>query len=91
MVRVKVLSDKSLRQSSIIKIKNILENSTDLQTDLTNAFPRGFTKFNKRTFTLTLGEGSNVVRYIDIKGFQPGVIRLNNGECIVNKKYEVDY
>ena len=91
MITIRVESDKELREESKVKLKRIFENSKDLQSDLSSAFPNGFTKFDISRFTLTLGKGMRIVSFITITGFQEGILKKYDYGTIVNTKDEVDY
>jgi hypothetical protein len=91
LIRIRINSDKELREESKDKLKNIFENSKDLQKDLSDAFPNGFTKFSISRFTLTLGRGMNLVSFIDINGFQNGVLEKYHYGTIVNTRDVIDY
>lgn len=92
MVKIRIESDKSLKPESKEKIKTILENSEDLKADLSKAFPIGFTKFDRSTFTLTLGKGSKVISFVDIKAFKPTVLVYPSEEAVIySTKFDTDY
>lgn len=91
MISIRIESDKELKEESKVKIKNILENSLDIQTDLSNAFPKGFTKFDFSRFCLTLGKGSRLISFIEIKSFQPDIIKHYNYGVIYNTRLVEDY
>lgn len=91
VIEVRVFSDHELREESKDKLKHIFENSTDLQKDLSQAFPNGFTKFDISTFTLTLGKGMRMVSFISISGFQKGILKKYDYGVIRNSKDVIDY
>lgn len=91
VITIRVESDKELREESKVKLKRIFENSTDLQSDLSSAFPNGFTKFDISRFTLTLGKGMNVVSFLDITGFQKGILKKYDYGTIINTRDVIDY
>lgn len=90
MITIRIESDQSLKPMSKTTLKRIFETSTDLKKDLSEAFSKGFTKFDIDRFTLTLGNGSRVISFIDIEGFTKEA--MSNPERIIkNTRYEVDY
>lgn len=91
MIQIRIHSDRELREESKEKLIKIFENSKDLQRDLSNAFPNGFTKFDFSCFTLTLGKGMRIVSFIDIKGFPDGVLAKYHYGTIVNTRDVIDY
>jgi len=90
MITIRIESDQSLRPTSKITLKRIFETSKDLKTDLSIAFSKGFTKFDIDRFTLTLGKGSRVISFINIKGFTKEAM-ANPERIIKNIRDEVDY
>ena len=90
MITVRIESDQSLKPESRKKLKVIFERSKDLKKDLSEAFSKGFTKFDTARFVLTLGRGSRVISFIKTNGFQPEAIAGEN-TIIKNTRYEVDY
>ena len=91
MVKIRIESDKELREESRVKLKYIFENSQDLQNDLSSAFPNGFTKFDISRFTLTLGKGMRIVSFLDIEKFQDGILKKYKFGTIRNTKDIIDY
>jgi len=92
MVSVKVMSDKKMKESSKETLKEIFENSKNLRTALTEAFPHGFTSFDKARFILVLGKGTRYIEYIDIKGFKPEAIKYEGENFLIEREEEsVDY
>lgn len=92
MVRVRIESDKELQDSTIKKLKAIFNTSKDLKHDLSVAFPRGFTKFDKASYTLTFGKGI-MVSFIRIDGFMKEALEYTDesDRVVYNENLDADY
>jgi hypothetical protein len=91
MVRIRIDSDQPLKDTSIDKIKDILSNSKDIKDDLVQAFPKGFTSYNKAKFILTMGSGKRITIFIEVEGLQKETVDITDGTMIYAEDNEVDY
>lgn len=92
MIKVRIESDKELQDSTIKKLKTIFDTSKDLKHDLSIAFPKGFTSFDKASYTLTFGKGT-MVSFLRIDGFMPEAIEYTDesDRVVYNENNEADY
>ena len=91
MIRVRIDSEKEIQDSTRTKVKEILETSKDVRTSLKEAFPTGFTSYDRRRFILTLGDGRIFTTYIEIEGFQPETMDFEKNPDEILTKTIVDY
>ena len=74
MIKIRVESDKKIKDSTKEKLINIFQNAINIRSALAGEFPNGFTSFDKARFVLVLGNGNKFVEYIEREGSKPKAI-----------------
>ena len=92
MIKIRIESDKELKESTITKLREIFDTSKDLGKDLSMAFPKGFTSFDKASYTLKFGKGI-MVSFLRIEAFMPEAIEYKDesDRIVYNENNIADY